>query len=554
MGKYESSPSLKSYPLKNFSKGYNSYANSKTLIKDEEIPYGKNVWLDDNGSLTKRPGSAKHGGEIVAGKAPKFGAQFRTTGVNELIVACGTLWKKKNGASWDTLSGLTFTDDKEWDFCQTIGTTYGSRLYGANGVDKLAYYDGTTITEQTANGNVGSQVVAYNGRLYMNNTTYPDRIYFSNPWTYDATDGSFSIADFGTFDTSLVAGGGAANKNAGWISLDPGSGLVIKKLKVYSSSAGVDSLYVWTDRNLWKIVPVSTLDSSGALAHSIQVIVDGKGTPAPKSVVQVGNDVKFYDYDNIYSLGEQAQYQNIRLSTLSGRIKSEIDGVATAGKDNVAMEFFKDRLWFSYMSGMSGTYNDRIEIWDSRLNAWSAPFEGLNIGWFLDFVETDGTHRWLGGSSNSANSYIYELQTGVNDDDTAVSATFEDKSIDCGMPGLIKRFAFIDVFYALLYGTLTYEVFIDEVLSVTGQVQLGNSSSLTSGIGALPIGSFAIGDESTPGQTFASVQKNSSFRIDCNYAAGKKISTRFTNNNTGEQFTINSKNIWFLPGDINETG
>lgn len=549
MGKYESSPELKSYPIKNFSKGYNSYANSKTLIKDEEIPYGKNVWLDDNGSVTKRPGSVKFGGEIVAGKAPKFGTQFRTTGVNELIVACGTLWKKKNGATWDTLSGLTFTDDKDWDFCQTIGTTYGSRLYGANGVDKLAYYDGSTITEQTANGNVGSQVVAFNGRLYMNNTTYPDRVYFSNPWTYDGASGDFSIASFGTFDTSLVAGGGLTNKNAGWISLDPGSGLRITKLKVYSSAAGVDALYVFTDRNLWKIVPVSTLDSSGALAHSIQVIVDGKGTPAPKSVVQVGNDVKFYDYDNIYSLGEQAQYQNIRLSTLSGRIKSEIDGVATAGKDNVAMGFFKDRLWFAYQVG---SYNDRIEVWDSRLNAWSTPFQGLNIGWFLDFVETDGTHRWLGGSSNSANSFVYELQSGVNDDDTAVSAEFETKSLDCALPGIVKRFAFIDVFYAMIYGVLSYEVLLDETVSVTGSIQLGNSSTITSGIGSLPIGSFVIGDESTPGQTFASLMQNNNFRIDCNYATGKKISVRFTNNNTGEKFTINSMMTYFLEGDVHE--
>lgn len=545
MAKYEQSPTLQSYPLKSYKLGYNSYANSKTLIKDEEIPYGKNDWLDDNGSITKRPGSVKYGGEIVAGRAPKFGAQFRTTTVNELIVACGTLWKKKNGSSWDTISGLTFTDDKDWDFCQTVGTSYGSRLYGCNGTDKLAYYDGSTITEQTLNGNVGSQVIAFNGRLYMNNTTYPDRVYFSNPWNYDAATAAFTISDFGTFNTDLSS---TPKKNAGYITLDPGSGLVIKKLKVYSSSAGADSLYVWTDRNLWKIVP-GTLETAGTLPHSIQVIVDGKGTPAPKSIVQVGNDVKFYDYDNIYSLGEQAQYQNIRVSTLSGRIKSEIDSVAVAGKAKVAMGFYKDRLWFSYQSG---TYNDRIEVWDSRLNAWSTPFQGLNIGWFLDFAESDGTHRWLGGSSNSANSFVYELQTGTTDDSTAVSAEFEDKSTDCGFPGLIKRYAFIDVFYASLYGTLTYEVFIDEILSVTGQLQLGSSATVTSGIGSLPIGSFVIGDESTPGQTFASLQQNSSFRIDCGYIAGKKISTRFTNNNTGEQFTINSKNIWFLPGDINE--
>lgn len=549
MGKYEVSPTLKPYPIKDFHLGYNSYAGSKTLIKDEEIPYGKNVWLDDNGSVTKRPGSVKHGGEIVVGKAPRNGTQFRTTTVNELIVACGTLWKKKNGASWDTLGGLTFTDNLDWDFCQTVGTTYGSRLYGANGTDKLAYYNGTTITEQTANGNVGSQVVAFNGRLYMNNTAFPDRVYFSNPWTYDGASGDFSIASFGTFNTTLVAGGGLTNKNAGWISLDPGSGLKITKLKVYSSAAGVDALYVFTDRNLWKIVPVSTLDASGALAHSIQVIVDGKGTPAPKSVVQVGNDVKFYDYDNIYSLGEQAQYQNIRLSTLSGRIKSEIDGVATAGKDNVAMGFFKDRLWFAYQAG---SYNDRIEIWDSRLNAWGCPFQGLNIGWFLDFVETDGTHRWLGGSSDPSNSFVYELNTGTSDDSTAISAEFETKSLDCGSPGLIKRFAFIDVFYGMLYGKLSYQVFIEEVDKITSAVQIGTSTTVPSGAGTQLAGTFIAGQEYDLSTTYPTLRQNSFFSIPCNYEPGTRISVRFTNNNTGEQFKINKIMVYSLEGSIYE--
>jgi hypothetical protein len=289
--------------------------------------------------------------------------------------------------------------------------------------------------------------------------------------------------------------------------------------------------------------------SDGSLPHNIQVIVDGKGTPAPKSVIQVGNDVKFYDYDNIYSLGEQAQYQNIRISTLSGRIKSEIDGVSTAGKDDVAMGFFKDRLWFAYRKG---TFNDRVNIWDSRLNAWSPPFEGLNIGWFLDFKESDGTHRWLSGSSDPSDSYIYELQTGTSDNNVAIASEFETKSMDCGMPGLIKRFAFIDVFYGMLYGILTYEVKTDEIVSATGSIQLGNSISVPSGAGTQPAGSFVAGQEYDINTTYPTLRQNSLFRIELGYIAGKRISVKFTNNNSGEQFTINSMITYFLEGSIYE--
>jgi hypothetical protein len=542
---YEKSPELKPYPIKDFRMGYNSFSASKTLIKDGEIPYGKNVWPDDVGSVTKRPGSSRYGGEIINGKVPRNAAQFRTTGVNELIVACGTLWKKKNGSSWDTIAGLTFTDDQEWDFCQTVGTTATSRLYGCNGTDKLAYYNGSTLVEQTTSGNVGNQVVAFNGRLYMTNSTYPDRIYYSNPYSYAAATAAFDISDFGTFNTDLTS---TPKKNAGYLMLDPGAGLTIKKIKVFSSSgSSADSLYVWTDRNLWKIVPVSTALSDGSIAHTIQVIVDSKGTTSPKSVIQVGNDVKFYDYDNIYSLGEQAQYQNVRISALSGRIKSEIDAVSVTGKPKVTMGFFKDRMWFAYQKG---TYNDRVNVWDSRLNAWSPPFEGLNIGWFLDFVESDGTHRWLAGSSSE--SYVYELQTGTDDNGVAISAEFETKSLDHGLPGIIKRYAFADVFYGMLYGTLSYEVFVDEVSSITGQIQLGNSTSVPSGAGTQVMGTFLTGVEYDPNTTFSDLRQNSSFRIDLGYETGKRISIRFTNNERGEQFTINSIIVYALPGDVME--
>lgn len=540
--KYYPDDELKNYPVKDFKLGYNSYAASKSLIKDNEFPYGVNVLLDDNGSVTKRNGSSRYGGEVLSGKAPKNGVQYRTTTVNELIVGVGTKWKKSTGSSFTDIPGLTFTDDLDWDFVVTLG-----RLYGCNGTDKLAYYDGSTITEQTTNGNVGDQVVAFNARLYMTNSSYPDRIYYSNPYSYDAATAAFSVSNFGTFNTDLTS---TPKKNAGYIMLDPGSGVRITKLKVYSSVGTGDCLYVWTNRQLWKITPVAEPLDDGSIAHSISVIVDGKGTPAPKSVVQMGNDLKFFDYDNIYSLGEQPQYQNIRVSTLSGRIKSEIDEVTIAGKSQVAMGFFKDKLWFSYRKG---TYNDRICIYDVRLNAWGAPFQGLNIGWFLDFEETDGTHRWLGGSSDSADSYVYELDTGTNDNSTAVSAEFETKSFDCGKPGLIKRFAFIDVFYALLFGKLSYQVFIDEVDS-TGieTIGLGTSSSVPSGCGTQPVGTFPFGLEYNTATTFATLLKNSTFRIELGYVAGKRISVRFTNNNLGEQFKINSMIPYFIEGSIHE--
>ena len=211
---------------------------------------------------------------------------------------------------------------------------------------------------------------------------------------------------------------------------------------------------------------------------------------------------------------------------------------------------YKERVYCSYRSG---DYNDRIIVYDVRLNAWGAPIQGKKVSCFLDWEDTDGTHRFLGGSSDSSNSYIYELESGTDDDGTAISAMFETKSTDCGSPGLVKRFAFIEVFYSMVYGVLNYEVKIDETTSTTGSEQLGNSSSRPIGIGSMMIGDHMIGQDYDPDTEFTELAQNSSFAIDCGFEEGKRIAVKFSNSSLGEQFKINGIVIHYKEGSPYES-
>lgn len=522
---------LETFVIPTFRKGYNSYAQSKILVEDEEFPYGRNVYLDDNGSVTKWAGKVKYGGEVASGKAICGMAQYRTTSVNELIVAAGTTWKKRSGSTYATLTGGTgFTDSRDTCFVQARG-----KLYGANGSDALKAYDGTSVSSVPNQvGRVWGQIAYFNARLYAVDPGLPDRLYYSNPYNADGTDGNF-----GTFDTSLPT------KNAGFIQLMPGSGLRISAIRVDK-----DFLYVFDQNHIWRISPVAEPNADGSIVHTVSLFNASHGTPAWRSVFQVGNDLWFYNYDNYYSLGEVQAFANIRVSTKSGRVRSEINSIAVAGKSRVAGAFFRDRVYIAYQTG---SYNDRVVAYDVRLNAWSAPRDGWNVAMFLEFEESDGTRRLLAGSSNPNDSYVYELDSGSDDDAAAIVAEFETKSTDCKKPGLIKRFAFIDVFYSTLFGVLTYEVFIDEQISLTGQVQIGNSANKPSGVGSLPVGTFPVGAEFDPNTTFASLQQNGDFRIDCNFERGKKISVRFKNDRPGEAFKINGIRVNFLSGSIYET-
>jgi len=536
---YKEDETLKAHTLSTFNRGYNSYSGGKSTVEDEEYPYGLNIVPDYNGSNTKRAGRQRFGAEVASGHAIFGRGILLNTTYNKLIVASNTTWYDITSTTSTALTGVAFTADRETDFCQAV-----DRLYGANGTDALAYTDdGSTMTSVSSNGNIGRWPIFYNQRMYMTQTANPDRVYYSNPIT--ATESSYAIGNFGTFNTDLTA---TPKKNAGFIILIPGGGVEITRL-FKDNQSGVDYLYAYTKKHgIWRIA-YSAVNADGSISHTISQIVTSNGTPSGNSVIKVANDQWFYGGDNYYTLGEVAQYQNVRVSPKSGRVRSEIQAIPATLKSKVAGGFYKDKIYIAYSTG---TNNDRYFIYDTRLNAWSSPLTG-NFSGFVEWEDSSSVVHFLATSSNSTDSYVYELETGLNDISTAINGYFETKSTDCKFPGLIKRFAFIDVFYGTLFGKITYEVFLDEVSSITGEVQVGNSTDLPVGIGTQIIGTFAIGKEYNANTTFAYADFNNNFRIDCGYSAGKKISVRFTNNVAGEQFVINGIAPYFLPGSIYET-
>jgi hypothetical protein len=521
---------LQEYVVPSFKDGFNSYAGSKTLIKKTEVPAGLNTQCDDNGSMTKRLGSVPFGGEIVAGHVPTGFAQYKTGTVSELIVACNTGWYKKNGNSWTLLTGKTFTADKDTHFIQAQ-----DRLYGCNGTDVLTYYDGTDLHEVTALGScdgIFTKIEYAYQRLWGASATDKGTVWFSNPYAADGT-----LGDFGTFTVDL---GATPVKNAGFIQPMKGSGTEIVDLRE-------DGGQVWQlDKKRVRKIGSPTENTDKSVSFEISVVSSDLGGVSPRGTVKTLNDFWLYSGENLYTNGEVAQFQSPRTTPKSGRIRSEMASVTNAGKSKVALGYFEEKIYFAYQMG---SYNDHVIVLDTRLNAWGTPFTGWNVGAFLDYDDA-GNHRFL--AMSSYDSYIYELETGNDDNGTAISAFFDTISTDCGMPGRVKRFAHIDVFYGMLYGALTYEVFIDEVSSITGQVQIGASTTAPSGIGTQIAGTFMIGQEYDPNTEFADLKQNSSFRIECDYTAGYRISVRFTNNNSGEQFKINGFSVYHLPGDVYE--
>ena len=529
---------LREFIFKKFDGGYNSYPASKSMVKDNEFPATSktsNVLPDDNGSVTKRPGNIIWSAKLSTGHAITGMDWFSNGNVDAVIASSGSQWWNCQSGIAIPLTGKVFTPDLQNHFTQALGV-----LFGSNARENLCYTtDGTTINEVTVNTNVGPWPVFFNGRIYMLSTQFPDRVYFSN--TYQFTNPS---AGGGVQSTTVISGFDYANMfntnltinpklNAGFAVFEPGSGIKITRLYKETNSV----LYVFTERHgIWTMTP-GAINTDGTVAHIVSQVVVGIGSPAGRSVVKVAqNDQYFYGADSVYSRGEVQYYASPRVTNQTGRIKHEMESLSELAKPNVAIVYFKNKVYISYQTGSSR--NDTIIVQDKILNAWSPPWTGANANCFLNFH-----NQLLYGSSDPLNPYIYQMGVGTDDGGVPISSSFETKSTDCGHPGIVKQIYLIEVFYGLLQGYLYYEVIADETLIIDRGVQLtGGSVGGSSGVGSQLVGTFLVGAEFTPGATLSqTTSTNGSFRIKCKGDRKfKRISVRFYNANLGDQFKVSS--------------
>jgi len=525
---------LKSFSLKGYDGGYNSFQNSKRDTADNEYAYGQNVENDDSFLyLQKTHGETKINTEISNGYAVKHLFVHRKSTGNELIAVAGATIKVIL-PSVSTLSGVTPTADLYYTTFQGDD----DRTYFFNGTDDPFYYDGSTLTAISTNlptNGCGEVAINYARRCYTVNKTDKSRIDFSGQYYPEYSAGS--ISNFMDFRSASYGG---------YFRLPRGQEITT----LYES---LDGLLIGTSTGeIYMCVPNGDTGISDALTHSVTLKAKGVGISSNKSVSQVANDQVFFYDKGIYSLGYQQLFGNLlRAAKLSKKVDPEF---TNAVKNKVASAFFNDKLYIAYGTG---SYNNKLikllfRDKNYQISSWSAPQTGFNISSFAIYTESNGTKHLYAASDLSTDSYVYELDNTLSLAGLGINSVFETKSTDCKTP-VVKYFGFIDVPYAMVYGSLTYEVIIDETNKITDTLQLGNSSDKGAGSGSMPTGSKPSGANYDINSTFASLKQNDTFRIDCNFERGKVISVRFSNSNANEDFKIGTPVFYYQEGSIYET-
>lgn len=136
--------------LDTFNKGTMTLFNAARLPK-EGVLQSQNMYLDEDGVWTTRPGTVPYGATLVG---PTDGGtsftKYNTDGTMNTyigVVDAGAFKVSTDGGAWSTISGNTWTSGNPITMQQIK-----NRIYIANGVENLSYYDILAGTLHTYTG------------------------------------------------------------------------------------------------------------------------------------------------------------------------------------------------------------------------------------------------------------------------------------------------------------------------------------------------------------------------------------------------------------------
>lgn len=456
---------VKSIPTKyyyqdKFDGGLNLFISSNHL-EPNESPDLLNVEPTENGVIRTRYGYSKWGNS-TGSRIRGMGRLVKDDGTRYCVCFDGgTSLKVRNFTTgdWDSVSGITYTADKQTEFCQA-----GNKLFIQNGTDDLTYFDGSVTATQT-NGQKAKYLIYFNGSLVTaGDPDNPHRVYIS------ATG-----ADIGDF--SAGAGGE-------FVDIAKSDGNFITGFGKYGT--GTDNvLLIYKGKTTYKM----TLDSSGL--PTVETVSPTWGAICHRSIDNLDNDLIFLtDLPTVMIQGAQENYfDQIRTNELSLFVNPELETVNQARLDQVAGIYYNHRYYLAY-SESGQTYNNKILMYDNRYNSWWK-WDGINANCFLVYEDSDGEEHFLFGSDNSGQ--VYEFDLSRDDDGEPITSYYTTPAESFKKFDVSKYYPYFDVLLRNVSGTLTIEVYLDDE-TLTKTATIGSYNALV-GFGACLLGDFMFGDD-----------------------------------------------------------
>ncbi len=185
--------------------------------------------------------------------------------------------------------------------------------------------------------------------------------------------------------------------------------------------------------SVWQIPLVSVeVGSETFTVPSPRKIVGSLGTVAPRSVINVGNDVWFLRGGNnpgVFILGNEKQYWGIlRTNEVSSKLRPFFQGLSQDNLDKACSYFYEGKVFFSLPEGDD---NDTIVYFDTerstKYSVWGGPWT-TGVTQFGEFTDSDGETHLLGGLTDDG--YLVEFNENFQGDlGTAFEAIYKSPRI-----------------------------------------------------------------------------------------------------------------------------
>lgn len=296
----------------------------KFSIEESSMVTNKNISTDKYPTATTRKG---------------YTTLSTTTGVTtglgvwkeqELQAISGGVWRKWTGLGWTTIaSGLNAT--AQWTFTNFKGNFTDVSLLGANGIDPVKVYNGTTLTN-LANAPAGmNYLVSHENRLYgaVKNTLHYSALRLPTDWNTVDQSGQIVIENAGGENiTSVLNGTG--------------------KVVVFMTHS-MHELY-----------------GTGPKNYKLQLISNSIGCVSHHTAITLGGTLFFLSHDGIYRYGGGAMPSkdfSLPVQNIINRVNPKAWNTSIAGTDG-------ERYYISLPIDGATTPNITLE-YDPKFQVWN---------------------------------------------------------------------------------------------------------------------------------------------------------------------------------------
>ena len=515
-----------------FSGGVNLFLGPRQ-IKDNESPYAINCDFKGKGGTGNREGYEQIGSAGATYDQGIFGmAEYHTSTKDQLIKFASdgsnvVLNYSDDGINWTAVTGTKFTDNLNMDVVQavagaTLANTDGT-LFSFNGTDQMVKYNGVAWAAHTG-ATKGFYGAYFDNRLWCRDEVYADVLNYSTK-TPDAT----KVLDFDTNGTS---------SNPGTITFKPGSGAEIMGMINFKNQ-----LYVFLRNSIFRIATTSSVNE-----FTVQLVTNAIGCVSNRTIKQVGEDIFFAADDGIYSLGDVANYTEVRTTNKSSRVQMVFNNLTSTSKAKLSASYYNFKYHLFYSN--DGVNNDSCLVYDTRYGGWQ---DWRNIAANSATLYTNSaeqTDLYFGHPTTGA---VYKMYSGTTDDGTAISTTWKSKSFDEDLFDVLKKFTVTTWNLGSLSGKVNlYVIFNDTEVSSSitlsqinptggfGRVALGRANMVATGTD-LAVGGFGmVSDALSVDQVI-----NTPWRLK---AKGKKFAVQYKIENVnGSTWQLDSISQTFKP-------